>query len=76
MLFQFHNGSIKSDNVRMILPPSAEFQFHNGSIKSESFYPSSDYFKGFQFHNGSIKRLFAVAENGIEVYVSIPQWFD
>ena len=33
-MFQFHNGSIKSDPPPTLKIPTNEFQFHNGSIKS------------------------------------------
>ena len=55
LLFQFHNGSIKSNQS----PPPAQaqpaFQFHNGSIKSQACLGQSPSSPLFQFHNGSIK---------------------
>ena len=34
-LFQFHNGSIKSDDEGVATASVDLFQFHNGSIKSD-----------------------------------------
>ena len=33
VMFQFHNGSIKSLQVAIETETDSEFQFHNGSIK-------------------------------------------
>jgi len=33
-MFQFHNGSIKTDGEVEIVKPEVMFQFHNGSIKT------------------------------------------
>ena len=32
--FQFHSGSIKTDNTGEVAPQMKEFQFHSGSIKT------------------------------------------
>ena len=34
--FQFHNGSIKSENLYIQAGHVTRFQFHNGSIKSDN----------------------------------------
>ncbi len=54
-MFQFHNGSIKMDDVKNILSFFYLFQFHNGSIKMLVFIHHLFRIYQFQFHNGSIK---------------------
>ena len=34
MEFQFHKGTIKTDEVAEIFKPYGEFQFHKGTIKT------------------------------------------
>ena len=53
-MFQFHNGSIKSENKVKGYTLDTLFQFHNGSIKSFPLLKDSSS-SLFQFHNGSIK---------------------
>ena len=55
-LFQFHNGSIKSDENTCDSKALSEFQFHNGSIKRAAPSIPRPLDARFQFHNGSIKR--------------------
>ena len=54
-LFQFHNGSIKSQSESVVATPAETFQFHNGSIKRTESVIMQRYRYTFQFHNGSIK---------------------
>ena len=55
-MFQFHNGSIKSDMSGYEITEEHRFQFHNGSIKSKLYvHLYCEDVMEFQFHNGSIK---------------------
>ena len=54
-LFQFHKGSIKTNNIKAYVVGVNKFQFHKGSIKTdlgEAHFVVADM---FQFHKGSIK---------------------
>ena len=55
LMFQFHNGSIKSQMYTSHLWQRQQFQFHNGSIKSSLALTTTSISYEFQFHNGSIK---------------------
>ena len=54
--FQFHTGSIKSEDYLNTLEETYPFQFHTGSIKSP-FFRFILASHRFQFHTGSIKRV-------------------
>ncbi len=55
MGFQFHTGSIKSNDIYVYRQIYKTFQFHTGSIKSENWAGLGTFLWGFQFHTGSIK---------------------
>jgi len=54
-MFQFHNGSIKTNYAKMNDIKECLFQFHNGSIKTKTESVTLEPLYMFQFHNGSIK---------------------
>ncbi len=53
-LFQFHNGSIKAQEVRKVYNIKSGFQFHNGSIKAVKKPGRSD---GLANFNSTMVRL-------------------
>ena len=55
--FQFHKGSIKTQELCELLPALSPFQFHKGSIKTRKPLPSLHRDLPFQFHKGSIKTI-------------------
>ena len=75
-MFQFHNGSIKSQSIEELASMDNEFQFHNGSIKSVIAFSGIMKSATFQFHNGSIKSRSRETDSQELSPVSIPQWFD
>ncbi len=55
LLFQFHNGTIKSPSDIAGIEIDLEFQFHNGTIKRINGDILTNKDLSFQFHNGTIK---------------------
>jgi len=75
-VFQFHNGSIKTQQSGYAKTIDEVFQFHNGSIKTIMAQLLAMGLNMFQFHNGSIKTVGCGWLETASLYVSIPQWFD
>ena len=75
LIFQFHYGTIKSNEAKPGIQSAALFQFHYGTIKSWILHPHIGRLPLFQFHYGTIKR----ASRRIWLYlyfISIPLWYD
>ncbi len=68
-MFQFHNGTIKSN---LTCQHSQKFQFHNGTIKSSYAHGFQLCRLLFQFHNGTIKRVVENIKKLVFSDVSIP----
>ena len=56
--FQFHTGSIKSQDLNIGGLTHIEFQFHTGSIKRDEGTYVCIVLNKFQFHTGSIKSFY------------------
>ena len=76
MKFQFHTGSIKSEQDFFLEESEGSFQFHTGSIKRRPWWQLLRQIALFQFHTGSIKSLDIAARTQPDLHVSIPYWFD
>ena len=55
ILFQFHEGPIKTHHHLQRLRLAAEFQFHEGPIKTGGGKFDFEVREQFQFHEGPIK---------------------
>ena len=54
--FQFHYGTVKSDQIPDEFDAICKFQFHYGTVKSFEAADVADWVFGFQFHYGTVKR--------------------
>ena len=54
MPFQFHKGSINTEDLLTEETTSAKFQFHKGSINTDAWNLRNYFTIEFQFHKGSI----------------------
>ncbi len=75
-MFQFQNGTIKSQLYLYGKCVHLMFQFQNGTIKSIYQHLKRNGFGVFQFQNGTIKSLQLSVAEGLFVLVSIPKWYD
>ena len=71
MWFQFHIGSIKSDDEVLSMNLNISFQFHIGSIKRTNIFSFTDQNSLFQFHIGSIK-----SSHTLKCFVSLDRSFN
>ena len=61
MEFQFHKGSIQTENKPIYLKLIVKFQFHKGSIQTGYDEDKKAIPVQFQFHKGSIQTHLCVA---------------
>jgi len=55
MVFQFHDGTIRSYLPFLTDNTLNEFQFHDGTIRSSTERPTEEQLDKFQFHDGTIR---------------------
>ena len=70
-VFQFHKGSINTDDQAGFNNAVDLFQFHKGSINTMIWRLYHTYILLFQFHKGSINTALTRANDGTTI-VSIP----
>ena len=73
MLFQFHEGPIKTDgHVYPQYTNIVMFQFHEGPIKTSKTTTMRLNLPMFQFHEGPIKTCLIILKHAFSIRVSIP----
>ena len=55
--FQFHKGTIKTEDSEQRKRPPRKFQFHKGTIKTSAHCCVTSTTSTFQFHKGTIKTM-------------------
>ena len=75
-MFQFHTGSIKSENSDSEEEDDSGFNSILVRLKVQALHTEKSLIAAFQFHTGSIKSLKALALGDTNKSVSIPYWFD
>ena len=61
--FQFHKGTIRTEDFDYLTIELTEFQFHKGTIRTVNFGGAIDLLKAFQFHKGTIRTLATFEED-------------